>query len=119
MQATQDLDQDKPFAFDRAPSGRLPRMETAQLIRILETEGQLLARVPVLLQKRFDAQYSAHQERLAASGQADSPAAWMHPAGWLARFCKDLQTLLLAEAELRMQPSAGLLEALNKQQKHI
>jgi hypothetical protein len=77
-------------------------------------EGHLLGRVPVLLQKRFVAQYAAHQEQLAASGQADSPAAWMQPGGWLAGFCQDLQTLLLAEAELRLQPSMGLLEALNQ-----
>lgn len=86
--------------------------------RILrEREGKLLARVPVLLKKRFDAQYAAHQELLAASGQPDNRAAWMQAGGWLARFCQTLHTLLLAEAELRLQPSTGLLEAL-KQQKH-
>lgn len=77
-------------------------------------ELQLLARVPVLLQKRFVAHYGAHQEQLAASGQADSQATWMHPGGWLACFCHNMQTLLLAEAELRLEPSAGLLEALNE-----
>ena len=81
-------------------------------------ESRLLARVPVLLQKRFDAQYAAHQEQLAASSQPDNPAAWMHPGSWLARFCHELQTLLLAEAELRLQPSAGLLEAFNQQETH-
>jgi hypothetical protein len=80
-----------------------------------EREGRLLARVPVLLQKRFDAQYAAHQEQLTQSGQADTLAAWTQPGGWLARFCQELQTLLLAEAELRLQPSAGLLEAFNQQ----
>ena len=78
-------------------------------------ESQLLARVPVLLKKRFDAQYAAHLEQLAASGQADNPATWMHTGGWLARFCQNLQALLLAEAELRLQPSIGLLEAFNQQ----
>jgi hypothetical protein len=81
-------------------------------------EAQLLARVPVLLQKRFLAQYAAHQEQLAASGQPDNPAAWMQPGGWLAGFCQNLQTLLLAEADLRLQPSAGLLEAFNQQEDH-
>jgi hypothetical protein len=78
-------------------------------------ESQLLARVPMLLQKRFDALYAAHLEQLAASGQPDHPAAWMHPGAWLAGFCQTLQTLLLAEAELRLQPSAGLLEAFTQQ----
>jgi hypothetical protein len=83
-----------------------------------EREGRLLARVPLLLQKHFDALYAAHQEQLAASGQTDTPAAWMHSGGWLARFCQSLQTLLLACAELRLQPSAGLLEALNQKEHH-
>lgn len=69
-------------------------------------EGHLLGRVPVLLQKRFLALHAAHQEQL--------QAAWMQPGGWLACFCQDLQTLLLAEADLRLQPSAGLLEAFNQ-----
>jgi hypothetical protein len=81
-------------------------------------ESQLLARVPMLLQKRFDAQFAAHQEHLAASGQTDEPAAWMQAGGWLRNFCQTLQTLLLAEAELRLQPSAGLLEALNQHIDH-
>jgi hypothetical protein len=83
-----------------------------------ERESRLLSRVPMLLQKRFDTQYAAHQERLAANGQPDNPANWMQPGGWLARFCQELQTLLLAEAELRLQPSAGLLEAIKRQETH-
>jgi hypothetical protein len=83
-----------------------------------ERESRLLSRVPMLLQKRFDIQYAAHQERLAATGPPDNPANWMQPGGWLARFCQELRTLLLAEAELRLQPSAGLLEAINQQETH-
>ena len=81
-------------------------------------ESELLARVPVLLQKCFLAQYAAHQEQLAASGEADNPKASMAPGGWLASFCQCLQTLLLAEAELRLQPCAGLLEAYNQQRNY-
>jgi hypothetical protein len=83
-----------------------------------EREARLLARVPLLLRKHFDAQYAAHQEQVTASGQPDTPAAWMHPGGWLARFCQTLQTLLLAGAELRLQPCAGLLEAFNQKELH-
>jgi hypothetical protein len=82
-----------------------------------ERESRLLARVPVLLQKRFDAQYAAHREQLAANGQADN-GAWMQSRRLAARFCQHLQTLLLAEAELRLQPSAGLLEAFNQKEHH-
>jgi hypothetical protein len=83
-----------------------------------EREARLLARVPLLLQKHFVAQYAAHQAQVSASGQPDTPAAWMHPGGWLARFCQTLQTLLLAAAELRLQPCAGLLEAFNQKVPH-
>jgi hypothetical protein len=83
-----------------------------------ERENRLMARVPLLLQKRFDALYAVHQDRLAVSGQPDSQAEWIHPGGWLTRFCQTLQTLLLAEAELRLQPSAGLLDAFNQQRAH-
>lgn len=81
-------------------------------------EAQLLARVPQLLQKSFRAEYAAHQEQLAASGEDDNPAAWMQPGGWLAGFCQILQTTLLAEAQLRLQPSAGLLDAFNQPENH-
>lgn len=102
-------------------SARLRKL--AELDAVMEKflrdrESRLLARVPMLLQKRFDIHYAAHQERLSANGQADNPATWMQPGGWLARFCQELQTLLLAEAELRLQPSAGLLAAINQQETH-
>ncbi|HEY0060738.1 MAG TPA: DUF3348 family protein [Telluria sp.] len=83
-----------------------------------ERESRLLSRIALLLQKRFDTHYAAHQERITATGHADSPAHWMQAGGWLARFCEELQTLLLAEAELRLQPSAGLLEAINQEENH-
>ena len=100
------------------PLRKLAELDVVMEKILRERESRLLARVPVLLQKRFDAQYAAHQEQLAASGQADNPAAWMDPGGWLARICQNLQTLLLAEADLRLQPSAGLLEAFNQQKVH-
>jgi len=82
-----------------------------------EREGRMLARVPVLLKKRFDALYSGHQQQV-AHGQADHPAAWTQAGGWLAQFLQNVHTLLLAEADLRLQPSAGLLAALTQQHDH-
>ncbi len=100
-------------------------------------EASLLATVPVLLGKRFVQLFEAHQrEREAAAsdtaGQAvtagpaatgegtagagaapDDPARWMQPGGWLARFCAELQRVLLAELDLRLMPVAGLVAALD------
>ena len=104
-------------------------------------EASLLATVPVLLGKRFAQLYEAHRREREAvrrdvAGQAvtadtamtgegavgegaagtgappDDPARWMQPGGWLARFCADMQRVLLAELDLRLMPVAGLVAAL-------
>lgn len=85
----------------------------AALERILrERESKLLAKVPALLKKRFDQLFKAHQQMLVETQKADNPAGWTKAGAWLARFCNDMQTLLLAELELRLQPTVGLIEAL-------
>jgi hypothetical protein len=82
-----------------------------------EREKQLLAKVPVLLKKRFEQLFKAHQQRLADTRQADSLAASVQAGAWLAHFCNDMQMLLLAEVELRLQPTLGLMEAFSIQDK--
>lgn len=85
----------------------------ATLEKILrERESKLLATVPVLLKKRFEQLFKEHQHMLADTQQADDPAGWTQTGAWLARFCNDMQALLLAELELRLQPTLGLIEAL-------
>jgi hypothetical protein len=79
-----------------------------------EREKQLLSKVPVLLKKRFEQLFNAHQQTLVETQQADNPAGWTKTGGWLARFCNDMQMLLLAEMELRLQPAMGLIEAFNE-----
>jgi hypothetical protein len=91
----------------------------ADLDATLETilrdrEKQLLAKVPVLLKKRFEHLFKEHQQKLVDTQQADNPAGWTRAGGWLARFCNDMQMLLLAELELRLQPSMGLIEAFKQ-----
>ncbi|WP_192805047.1 DUF3348 domain-containing protein [Noviherbaspirillum aerium] len=87
----------------------------ATLEKILrDRETKLLSKVPVLLKKRFEQLFKEHQQKLAETGQADDPAAWMQPGSWLARFCNDMQVLLLAELEFRLQPAMGLIEAFKQ-----
>lgn len=81
---------------------------------LVERESHLLSTLPSLLKKRFSQLHQAHQQAL-ADVQTDSPERWMKPGGWLARFRSELQTVLLAELELRLQPSLGLLEAFNNE----
>lgn len=88
----------------------------ATLEKILrERESKLLGTVPLLLKKRFTELFKTHQQHSANSPLADNPATWTRADGWLARFCADLQSLLLAELDLRLQPTTGLIEALKNE----
>lgn len=90
----------------------------ATLEKILrDRERQLLSKVPVLLKKRFEQLFKEHQQKLVDTQQADNPAGWTRAGGWLARFCNEMQMLLLAEVELRLQPAMGLIEACDKETK--
>lgn len=95
--------------------GKLAELD-ATLEKILrDRESKLLSKVPLLLKKRFEQLFKEHQQKLADTGQADNLAGWAQAGGWLARFCNDMQMLLLAEVELRLQPAMGLLEAFNEE----
>ena len=86
----------------------------ALLEKILrERERQLLSTLPLILQKHFVRLFADHQQTLADKDLIDKPAGWIEEGGWLARFCSDLQQLLLAELELRLQPTVGLIETFD------
>jgi len=70
--------------------------------------------VPKLLKVRFDQLYSDHCETLKESTIADEPIFWINEKGWLTRFYSEMQQLLLAEFEARLQPIIGLVEAYNE-----
>ncbi|NDP60572.1 MAG: DUF3348 domain-containing protein [Oxalobacteraceae bacterium] len=92
---------------------KLADLDAALEAILREREGKLLSKIPVLLKKRFEQLFKVHQQRLAESREADNPAAWIHPTGWLTQFCNDMQMLLLSELELRLQPTVGLIEAFD------
>lgn len=104
-----------------ALAGAAPRLkQLAALDAVFEEalrprERTLFLAVPLLLEKRFAQLRSAYLARLAESATADDPERWMQPGGWLAAFCKDMQSLLLAELELRLQPVTGMIEALGNE----
>ncbi len=80
-----------------------------------EREAKLLATLPTLLERRFNHLFKAHAQSLADSQQADQPDRWCQRGGWLAGFHNELQAVLLAELDLRLQPTVGLLEALHNE----
>ncbi len=75
---------------------RLAEVDAVMEAALSPREHALLARVPELLGQRF--------ERLRAAGQASST--------WLDGFRRDMQSVLLAELDLRFQPVDALLAAL-------
>lgn len=77
---------------------------------LLERESKLLNTLPLLLKKRFAHLLKTHRQALAEAQQPDQPDRWMQAGAWLARFCQELQTVLLAELDLRLQPTLGLIE---------
>lgn len=79
-----------------------------------ERETRLLSKVPLFLKARFEQLLKEHRLALAERGETDDPAGWMQADAWLARFCNDMQMLLLAEMELRLQPAMGLIEAFKQ-----
>lgn len=101
------------LARTSSPLKTLATLDAALDAILNDRESKLLAHVPGLLEKRFTQLLKEHQHRLEVSGLTDNPAYWMHAGGWLARFRTDLQTVLLAELDLRLQPTVGLIEALN------
>ena len=96
-----------------SPLKTLATLDAALDSILNDRESKLLAHLPGLLEQRFSQLFKAHQLKLEGSGLTDNPAYWMHAGGWLARFRTDLQTVLLAELDLRLQPTVGLIEALN------
>jgi Protein of unknown function (DUF3348) len=74
-------------------------------------ERSLLATVPGVLGGHFERLRRGH-EALLAEPQAAGEAAAVTPGAWLDTFRKDMQSVMLAELELRFQPVEGLLAAL-------
>lgn len=99
--------------------GKLAALDACLDEILSERESRLLATVPSLLEKRFGQLFAAHRQALEDAQQADDPATWTQAGGWLAEFCKDMQVVLLAELDLRLQPTLGLIEAFsNEMAKH-
>ena len=76
-------------------------------------EQKLLAVVPLLLERRFEHWKPPHQE------VPDALKKQRNPSLWLDAFCKELQDVLLAELDVRLQPVVGLIEAFSNEVKNF
>ena len=90
---------------------RLAEVDAVMERALSPRERSLLAAVPALLGGHFERLRQAEQKTL-ADAQTSGDARAVTPGAWLAVFRKDMQSVLLAELELRFQPVEGLLAAL-------
>ena len=92
--------------------GRLAALDAVLDEALGDRERHLLSTVPVLLEQHFERLRRAHsttrfQARGSPSGADPSSA-----APWLADYGRDMQQLLLAELDVRLQPIEGMVEAM-------
>lgn len=74
-------------------------------------ERALLPTAVSMMGRRYEQLRSAHRQTLEA-GEPDDPLQWRAPGGWLQVFAHEWRQVLLAELDLRLEPVAGLVEAL-------
>jgi hypothetical protein len=84
---------------------RLAMVDAVMEQALAAREHNVLATVPSLLGKHFE---RLRQAALADASAIDDKA----PVAWLDVFRKDMQSVLLAELDVRIQPVEGLLAAL-------
>ena len=98
-----------------ADMARLAAVDAVMERALSPREQTLLATVPALLGEHFARLRQADQKTLVdAQITEDTPA--MAPGAWLDVFRKDMQSVLLAELDVRFQPVEGLLAVLRTHQ---
>jgi len=98
------------LAQTSADMARLAEVDAVMELALSPREQTLLASVPTLLGEHFERLQRTEQASL-----ADTPLSERAPATqgeWLRVFRKDMQSVLLAELDVRFQPIEGLLAAL-------
>jgi hypothetical protein len=93
-------------------AGRTPEMKRLAMIdavmeqALAAREHNVLAAVPGMLGRHFERLKAAEKTQL------EDAEASVTPGAWLDVFRKDMQSVLLAELDVRIQPVEGLLAAL-------
>jgi len=94
---------------------RLAAVDAVMERALSRRERALLAAAPTLLGEHFE---RLRQAALTADADADDNAPIAAPGAWLDSFRKDMQNVLLAELDVRLQPAQGLLAALRTHAKN-
>ena len=99
------------LAVRGAESARLAAVDAAMELSLSPREHALFAAAPRLLGTHFERLRQAAETAADGARGAELPSGET-PAAWLDVFRKDMQSVLLAELDVRFQPVEGLLAAL-------
>ncbi|HLX02759.1 MAG TPA: DUF3348 domain-containing protein [Trinickia sp.] len=91
---------------------RLAMVDAVMERALSAREQSLFTAVPAWLAGHFQRLRQAEEERLALAAGAEVVPTTVTPGAWLDVFRKDMQSVLLAELEVRFKPVEGLLAAL-------
>lgn len=91
---------------------QLALLDTALDDTLMNHTRRFFSALPHLLEKRFT---YLRDQYFTEQANSQQPQDWYLEGAWLHGFAKELQSLLLAELEVRLQPVLGLLEALNQE----
>ena len=92
--------------------GRLAALDAVFDEALRDRERQLLSTVPVLLEQHFERLRRAHSTTRFHARASLSAADSRSPARWLVEYGGDMQQVLLAELDVRLQPIEGMVEAI-------
>ncbi len=107
------------LTFSTAAHRQLATLDAALEKILFDHENRILSTVPLLLQKRFTQLATGHEPQRFDASPAGNRDPCSQTQNWESQFIMELQEVLLAELDLRLQPTLGLLEALhNQNQKH-
>jgi hypothetical protein len=91
---------------------QLARIDKALFESLSDASSGIFAAIPKLLEKRFINLFNTHRPELPQNPVVKDLASWMKPDGWIFVFCIEMQELLFAELEVRLQPVIGMVESL-------
>ncbi len=91
---------------------QLARIDKALFESLSDASSEIFAVIPKFLEKRFINLLHTHRSELPENPGVKDLEPWMEPGGWVFIFCIEMQELLLAELEFRLQPVVGMIESL-------
>jgi len=91
---------------------KLARFDRVLAESLAAVPQEILARVPFFLERHFNRLLEKYWHALPENPAPADLEPWMAPGGWITTFCGHMREFLFAELEIRLQPVAGMIDAL-------